>query len=114
MAYVLRWGGQQFSTSSQYECIMKKNKLRREGVEFTEQLTGDEKRTEMSKAKMKRWTKLRENVISGTLGKKIQSFLGECEKAEKNCVKFGKVDDANRRTNRCSEKVGKKKSHLEC
>ena len=46
MAYVLRWGGRQFSTSSQYECIMKKNKLRREGVEFTEQLTGDEKRKE--------------------------------------------------------------------
>ena len=49
-------------------------------MEFTEQLTGDEKRTEMSKAKMKRWTELRENVISGTLSKKIQSFLGECEK----------------------------------
>lgn len=81
MAYILHYGeGKKFYTTSLYEKIRKKEEFRKQGIVFTEQLTGEEKRTRKSEEAQARWNTLF-NRCKGEAGKTvIRDFLVVCDK----------------------------------
>ena len=91
MAYILiKENGSNFSTTSYYEYVQEKKRLKAEAINYTEKLTGDEKRAKESFDAQRRWEYLHGHKLSESHKESIRNFLKVCDKVEEIYNKKGK------------------------